>query len=126
MYTPDHESLDIALDLLRLNKNLLEQIASQLLNTEGFAHHEVIIICGSYTTFWKEFIDGINPEADAQAAWLKDSDQEAVSLSAGTKTDIVEYLIDTCCDIRLPNEALEPDKIWHLFLHEKGHTWLKV
>lgn len=126
MYTLDHDSLSLALDLLRVNKVMLEQIASQLLNIDGFAHHEVIIICGSYSDFWKEFIDGVNPEAEAQAAWLNDFGQNAVSLSAGTKTDIAEYLLDTGSDIRLPNEALGSGKIWHLVLHERGHNWLQA
>lgn len=122
----DFDSLNLSIDLLKANGELVQEHAVRAISDFGYEYHEVIVICAAYTDFWKEFIDGLNPEYEQHARSLHSQGLSAVAISVITQADFLGYLREIHADIQIPTEPPRKDTIWSIFLHEKGHGWLQV
>ena len=126
MFGINYEALNPALELFRANSDVLHAVAQQSVVDFGFEHHEVVVVCAVYNNIWKELIDSLCPDAESQARSLQESGHVAISIAATTHKDFAEYLSDAHVEIEIPKMSPTKDKVWSLFLHEKGHAWLML
>ena len=122
----DYANLNVALDLFKLNFDELERAARASVTDFELEYHEVVLICAVYNEDWKEFVDGLNPEAAEQAAYLRANGLNPVSISATTQYQFVSYLREMQVDIPLPEKGPDKDNVWLVVLHELGHTWFQL
>ena len=126
MSVSDNGSSACALKPLNRNLNILQQLASITIAQQNLPPEEVVMICAAYTDFWKEFIDGFNPEIEERAKAFRKAGKQPISISAACKETFLEYLVDTPADITLPTTEPAEGKVWVIVLHDRESTWLQV
>ncbi len=126
MRSDDNEGLNLALDILKSHQQQFEEIARKAVTDFELEQFEVVMICGHYDLFWKEFIDALNPHAEVDAARLLKEGLMPISISITTREGFASYLTEISIDISVPETTAGTDKVWLLILHQKGHTWLPL
>jgi hypothetical protein len=122
----DNGSSACALKLLNRNLVYLQQLANLTIADQELPPQEVVMICAAYTDFWKEFIDGFNPEIEERAEIFRKAGKKPVSISAACQETFLEYLKEVAADITLPTTEPDEGKVWTIVLHGKESTWLQV
>ena len=118
--------LSVALDLLKIYALPIGNMALRSITEFGYRNDEVIVICAVYKEPWKEFVDGLNPDAEAKAAQLINRGLSPTSICATTIDGLNDYLREFQTDICIPQVKPDEGEVLLLVIHEFGHNWLPI
>ncbi len=116
------KGLMVAMNLVSIYAQHIGNTALRSVTEFNYKNDEIVIICATYSDLWAEFIDGLNPEAEA----IREKGLSPTSICAATIENFENYLKEFHTSICIPQAKPDVGEVWLLVLHELGHNWIQI